>query len=356
MLFCDELGSNKGSFRAPQTSHAQLAWAVEKEVPLLIVRVIVEPLFSCVAVFVLRLFALNIIAVCTLSAALPPERSQLCALPLNSLRPVDSLAASGILKLDGDADCNVWYVGGPYVISNSHCMGRFTGFNGKCQHSASCLTKRNRSATQQAIRGYVSVAFPLARNKSDIPCNRIVSASPADPAEGTDHVLLHCPGVERTGVKAMPLALRQPEVGEPVKLAAFDPRNNRSRIRVSSGEVRLLENDPSFHATMPSVEGNSGAIMLDRGGNAIGLLWGGVEKHERTRISSKGRKISELVPTGLPTAFHSIANILEGVKRDSPSAYREILQHSEVCSSLREPPLPIPTEIFQPSPRFEGRR
>lgn len=166
--------------------------------------------------------------------------------------------SSGVFHM-GSSGCNAWVVDGHHIVTNNHCVSG----------------------------GGVKVVFYRQGGKIEITNCK---PTPVTRSVKLDYALFKCPGI---GEKVPPVRIadRQPKLNEKFTLVTHDLQNP-SKQRRADGKVGApftiaATGGTGFEARGATViSGNSGSVVYDKDGNALGLVWGAETTNAKAGVMS----------------------------------------------------------------------
>lgn len=184
--------------------------------------------------------------------------------------------SSGVFHM-GASGCNAWVIDRDHVMTNNHCVDR----------------------------GGVKLTFYRRDGKIEITnCQ----ATPVARSVKLDYAVFKC---AKVGEKVPPVrfANREPRAGEAFTLVTHDlERPGQQRhARGKMGAPVTLETGGTGYETLGAtvISGNSGSVIYDEKGEALGLIWGSAEGQPKTGVMSSLRDvIADVRGQTSQVAFH----------------------------------------------------
>lgn len=165
--------------------------------------------------------------------------------------------SSGVFHM-GASGCNAWVVDQNHIVTNNHCVDR----------------------------GGVKLVFYRQGGKIEI-----TNCKPAPVARSAklDYAVFQCPNI---GAKVPPvrIANRNPVTGEELTLVTHDLDNpgKQRHAKARMGAPITLSHGGAGYETIGAtvISGNSGSVIYDKQGNAVGLVWGAESTNPKTGVMS----------------------------------------------------------------------
>lgn len=242
-------------------------------------------------------------------ATLKPQEEQRSS-PVEGPRTGRVGESSGVFHM-GASGCNAWVVDQNHIVTNNHCVDK-GGVKLVFYRQGGKITIENCKPT------------PVARNRK------------------LDYAVFQCANI---GAKIPPvkIANRDPKTGEDFTLVTHDlsnPGQQRHAKGKMGAPVTLESGGTGYETTGATViSGNSGSVLYDKDGNAIGLVWGADTTNAKTGVMSSLRDVvADIKKQTTQVAF----NLTEGDGRLVADA-TPTRPAAEVPRSTSEEPATTPT-------------
>ncbi|MBX3019908.1 MAG: trypsin-like peptidase domain-containing protein [Bdellovibrionaceae bacterium] len=170
--------------------------------------------------------------------------------------------SSGVFHM-GASGCNAWVVDGNHIVTNNHCVDR----------------------------GGVKLVFYRQGGKIEITNCK---PQPVARSAKLDYAVFNCPEI---GAKVPPVRIadRELKTGEDITLVTHDLQNpgKQRHAKGKMGAPVSLPNGGTGYETIGAtvISGNSGSVLYDKNGNAVGLIWGADETNPKTGVMSSLREV-----------------------------------------------------------------